>query len=138
MGPIDKMALALSDGIRLRILDLLATGRTDNCCSPTNPDAPVAICSCDLLPTLELAPSRLSYHMGQLKEAGLVSEQKRGRWIYYTLNRGALMEYAAALRMRFIERPVALTATTCGSADAAAGDVLPGAVGKPTRKVPRR
>ncbi|MGE5591631.1 MAG: ArsR/SmtB family transcription factor [Bacillota bacterium] len=110
---MDKVALALSDGIRLQILDRLAAGRTGACCSPDNPDAPVALCSCDLLPVLDLAPSRLSYHMSQLKEAGLVTEQKRGRWVYYTLNRSALTEFAAALRIRFVDRPTAGPGGAC-------------------------
>lgn len=98
---MEKVALALSDPIRLQILDLLEAGRTHSCCSPENPDLPVGMCSCDLLPTLDLAPSRLSYHMAQLKEAGLVSELKRGKWNYYTLNRSVLTEFQQALSARF-------------------------------------
>ncbi|HLN60587.1 MAG TPA: metalloregulator ArsR/SmtB family transcription factor [Symbiobacteriaceae bacterium] len=108
MVSLDKTALALSDPIRLQILDLLAAGRVDACCSPENPEDPVALCSCDLLAVLDLAPSRLSYHMKELREAGLVSEQKRGRWIYFSLNREALTEFSNALHERFVaqvERP---------------------------------
>lgn len=103
MASIDKVALALSDSIRLQILDLLAVGRTEACCSPDNPDCPVGLCSCDLLPILDLAPSRLSYHMNQLKEADLVLELKRGRWIYYSLKRETLTAFQRTLQERFVD-----------------------------------
>ena len=102
MAPLEKVALALSDPIRLRILDLLAAGRDDACCSPDNPDAPVGLCSCDLLPVLELAPSRLSYHIKELREAGLITEQKRGRWVYFSLEPNALSAFTQALHDRFV------------------------------------
>jgi ArsR family transcriptional regulator, arsenate/arsenite/antimonite-responsive transcriptional repressor len=108
MASLDKIALALSDSIRLQILDLLAAGRGDACCSPENPDAPVALCSCDLLPILDLAPSRLSYHLKELRDAELITEQKRGRWIYFSLNREALTGFNLLLHDRFLadkERP---------------------------------
>lgn len=110
MAAVDRVALALSDPIRLQILDLLAAGRGEGCCSPNNPEAPVALCSCDILPVLGLAPTKLSYHMKELREAGLVEEQKRGRWVYFSLNRGALAEFSAGVLDRFVvekERPKA-------------------------------
>lgn len=103
MAAMDQIALALSDPIRLRILDLMAGGRNDACCSPDNPETPTALCACDILPVLDLSPSKLSYHMKELREAGLVQEQKRGRWIYYSLNRGALAEYLQAVENRFLK-----------------------------------
>jgi ArsR family transcriptional regulator, arsenate/arsenite/antimonite-responsive transcriptional repressor len=102
MPAMDRVALALSDPIRLQVLDLLAAGRDEACCSPDNPETPNAICACDILPTLDLAPSKLSYHMKELREAGLVSENKRGRWIYYSLNCAALTEYLQAVEARFL------------------------------------
>lgn len=102
MASLDQVALALSDPIRVRILDLLARGRYEACCSPENPAAPVAVCSCDLLPALGLAPSRLSYHLKELRKAGLITQQKRGRWIYFSLNRPAVSEFAKSLQDRFV------------------------------------
>lgn len=102
MAGIDQVALVLSDPTRLQMLDLLAAGRTEACCSPDNPEAPAAICNCDLVEQMEIAPSRLSYHMKELREAGLVSEQKRGRWVYYSLRRDALQEFIRSVHTRFI------------------------------------
>ena len=95
------IALALSDPIRLRIMDILAAGREEACCSPADPDNPLGICSCDLIPLLGLQASKLSYHLKELKKAGLISERKKGRWIYYVLNRQTLESHIADLRDRF-------------------------------------
>jgi ArsR family transcriptional regulator len=103
MEPLHQVALALSDPIRLQILGLLVAGREMACCSPENPDAPNGICACDLLLQLDLTSSRLSYHMKELREAGLTQEQKRGRWIYYTLNQEALASFLHEVQARYLK-----------------------------------
>lgn len=102
-APLDRIALALSDPIRLQVLDLLAAGRDQVCCSPNNPEAPTAVCACDIEPNLVVAPSRLSYHMKVLREAGLITEQKKGRWVYYSLNREALLDFMQVLTQRYVD-----------------------------------
>ncbi|MCI0371633.1 MAG: metalloregulator ArsR/SmtB family transcription factor [candidate division NC10 bacterium] len=72
---------ALSDGTRLSILGRLRHGER---------------CVCDLTDALDAAQSRLSFHLRVLKEAGLVSDRREGRWMYYSLNPEAL-EGAAEL-----------------------------------------
>ena len=42
--------------------------------------------------TLETGQSRLSFHMKTLKDAGLVTDRRDGRWIHYSLNPGTLAE----------------------------------------------
>jgi ArsR family transcriptional regulator, arsenate/arsenite/antimonite-responsive transcriptional repressor len=99
---IDAIAQALSDPRRAQILDLLAQERCGECCSPENPDAPTALCACDLAPSLgDIAPSKLAYHLKQLRQAGLIDEQQRGKWVYYTLRRAALEGYARAVSERW-------------------------------------
>jgi ArsR family transcriptional regulator len=61
---------ALSDETRLAILAMLGDGER---------------CVCDLQADLDAAQSRLSFHLKVLKEAGLVTDRKEGRWSYYTL-----------------------------------------------------
>lgn len=68
---------ALSDATRLEILDKLRDGEH---------------CVCDLQSDLEAAQSRLSFHLRVLKEAGLVSDRKEGRWSYYRIVPDALKE----------------------------------------------
>jgi ArsR family transcriptional regulator len=68
---------ALSDQTRLSILQRLRFGER---------------CVCDLTDALDAAQSRLSFHLKVLKDAGLVTDRREGRWMYYTLNAEALAE----------------------------------------------
>jgi len=96
------IAAALGDPLRIRILDLLAAGRRKACCSPEHPEAPVAVCACDITKELgDLSPSKLAYHLAQLRAANLVSEQRRGKWVYYSINEDALSAFTAALASRW-------------------------------------
>jgi len=68
---------ALSDEIRLEVIELLREGER---------------CVCDLTEALDIAQPRLSWHLKALKDAGLLSDRREGRWIYYTLERDAIEE----------------------------------------------
>ena len=70
---------ALSDGTRLSILERLRFGER---------------CVCDLTDALDAAQSRLSFHLKVLKDAGLVTDRRDGRWMYYTMNTETLSEVA--------------------------------------------
>ncbi len=70
---------ALSDGTRLSILQRLRFGEQ---------------CVCNLTDALDAAQSRLSFHLKVLKDAGLVTDRREGRWMYYTMNAEALAEIA--------------------------------------------
>ncbi|HEV2641422.1 MAG TPA: metalloregulator ArsR/SmtB family transcription factor [Candidatus Elarobacter sp.] len=74
---------ALSDVTRLEIIEQLQAGER---------------CVCELTNTLDAAQSRLSFHLKVLKDAGLVSDRREGRWSYYELRREAFDEAAGALR----------------------------------------
>ncbi|MGB8019601.1 MAG: metalloregulator ArsR/SmtB family transcription factor [Candidatus Nanopelagicales bacterium] len=54
-------------------------------------------CVCDLQPVAGVAPNVLSYHLKVLREAGLVTSAKRGRWVDYTIAVDAHAQIAAAL-----------------------------------------
>ena len=73
---------ALSDPTRLEILALLRPGEQ---------------CVCELTSALDAAQSRLSFHLKVLKDAGLVTDRREGRWVYYTLVREAVEEVATFL-----------------------------------------
>ncbi len=73
---------ALSDAARLEILEILRDGEH---------------CVCDLQAHLDVAQSRLSYHLKILKDAGLVSDRRDGRWSYYALRRESFLEAEQAL-----------------------------------------
>ena len=73
---------ALSDETRLEVVRLLAGGER---------------CVCELTDALDAAQSRLSFHLKTLKDAGIVSDRREGRWAYYRLNAGVLDEVEAVV-----------------------------------------
>lgn len=100
---LDKVALALSDPLRLHILDLLAAGRNDPCWSPDIPELPTAMCATDLQRKLgDIGASKLAYHLKELREVGLVQEHKQGKWVYYLLNEDLLNTFLQHIRRRFL------------------------------------
>ncbi len=113
MDELVTIAAALGDPLRLKVLDLLAAGRSKPCCSPQNPDAPIWVCACDLAAELGgLAHSKLAYHLAQLRAAGLVKEQRRGKWVYYAINEEALAAFTQGLATRWGAAP-ACTGNAC-------------------------
>lgn len=49
-------------------------------------------CVCDLQADLEAAQSRLSFHLKVLRQAGLVTDRRDGRWAYYSVNPETMTE----------------------------------------------
>lgn len=43
-------------------------------------------CVCEFLEVFEMSQPSISQHLRKLKDAGLVKEERRGQWIYYSLN----------------------------------------------------
>jgi ArsR family transcriptional regulator len=62
---------ALSDPVRLRLLSLLATS------------ADGAVCACDLVVPVGKSQPTVSHHLKVLREAGLVTSEKRGTNVWY-------------------------------------------------------
>lgn len=69
---------ALSDARRLRALRFIAER------DPEGTGAEV-VCACHVQEHLGLSQPATSYHMKVLREAGLVSAEKRGRWVHYRI-----------------------------------------------------
>jgi DNA-binding transcriptional ArsR family regulator len=64
-------ARALGHPARLRAVAMLRSGE---------------LCVCQITEVLKLAPSTVSAHLKELKRAGLVTERKDGKWVYFDLN----------------------------------------------------
>jgi len=54
-------------------------------------------CVCDLEVLLNLPQSKVSYHLGILREAGMVTSEQRGKNMYYALNRPVLYRLGGEL-----------------------------------------
>jgi ArsR family transcriptional regulator len=75
LARLARLFHALSDETRLRIVGRLLGGEQ---------------CVCNLTDALEAGQSRLSFHLKALKDAGLVTDRRDGRWIHYSLDHDAL------------------------------------------------
>jgi ArsR family transcriptional regulator, arsenate/arsenite/antimonite-responsive transcriptional repressor len=103
-GRLVALGRAISDPIRVTMLGMLAEGR--GCCELPDCGVPASdqdagICVCEFERYFDVGQSKVSYHLGKLKEAGLVHEERRGKWSFYSLDRtaagGLLAETAAHL-----------------------------------------
>jgi ArsR family transcriptional regulator, arsenate/arsenite/antimonite-responsive transcriptional repressor len=73
-GGADELAAlfkAVADPVRLRLLSLIA-------CHPGGES-----CVCDLTPEFDMTAPSVSYHLKVLREAGLITSERRGTWVYY-------------------------------------------------------
>lgn len=77
-----SLLAAVADPVRWAVLQRLA-------------DAPS--CVCDLQEHIPIAANLLSYHLKVLREAGLVTTSRRGRWVDYSLGDDALDRLHRAL-----------------------------------------
>ncbi len=76
---------ALADPVRLRVLSILAA-------SPEG-----EVCVCDFVQPLAKSQPTVSHHLKILSEAGLVQGDRRGKWVWYSLNRERLAQLRAAI-----------------------------------------
>ena len=95
IGRVVALGRALSDPIRVRMLGMMAGGRS--CCGLPDLGTPAededkGICVCEFEDYFGMGQSRVSYHVGKLKEAGLVREERRGKWSFYSLDRAVARE----------------------------------------------
>jgi len=90
----ESLLKAAADRTRLRILALLDGG---------------PLCVCQVVAVLGLAQSTVSKHLALLVGAGLVVDERRGRWTYYALapeaRKGARAKLLALVRETLTEDP---------------------------------
>lgn len=63
---------ALSDETRLRMLK--AISHMDE------------MCECNIVPVFGLSQPTISYHLKVLREAGLITSERRGQWVWHRVN----------------------------------------------------
>lgn len=76
---------ALADPVRLRVLSLLAAAPAGE------------ICVCDFIGPIGKSQGTISHHLKILAEAGLVHGERRGKWVWYSLDRDRLAELRGAI-----------------------------------------
>jgi ArsR family transcriptional regulator, arsenate/arsenite/antimonite-responsive transcriptional repressor len=111
-----RVAKALSDPIRLGMLDVMTQGRA--CCGVIDPQErgvpgsadPEGLCVCEFQEQFGLAQSKASYHLRVLKDAGLVTEEIRGKWSFYAVDGEQVRSALSGLRR------------VCGLAASGSGD----------------
>ncbi|NQU62242.1 MAG: helix-turn-helix transcriptional regulator [Rhodospirillales bacterium] len=67
----ESVSRSIADTTRVRILKMLEPGE---------------LCVCQVTAILGLAPATVSKHLTLLKMAGLLSQRKQGRWVFYRLS----------------------------------------------------
>src|SRR5438270_10257241 len=69
---------ALADPVRLRLFSMIASAGT--------------CCSCDLIEPIGRSQPTISHHTKVLADAGLITGEKAGRWVNWTVSPGKLEE----------------------------------------------
>ena len=76
---------ALGDPVRLRILAIIAGSEAGE------------VCVCDLNTEFDLSQPTISHHLKLLREAGLISGERRGTWSFYRITPGRMREAVLVL-----------------------------------------
>ena len=79
--PFAKLFKALSDETRLEMMGLLAAAGSE-------------LCACDIESHFALSQPTISHHLKILREAGLVTGERRGTWVYYEIDKSTLARLA--------------------------------------------
>ena len=76
---------ALGDPVRLQLMSMIASAPGGEACV------------CDLTPAFDLTGPTISHHLRTLREAGLVTAERRGTWVYYRAQAGVMRQLAGLL-----------------------------------------
>jgi ArsR family transcriptional regulator, arsenate/arsenite/antimonite-responsive transcriptional repressor len=76
---------ALGDPVRLRLLSLIGAHQGGE------------VCVCDLTTAFDLTQPTISHHLKVLREAGIITSERRGTWAFYRMVPAALERMAALL-----------------------------------------
>jgi ArsR family transcriptional regulator, arsenate/arsenite/antimonite-responsive transcriptional repressor len=77
MDEMVRVFKALSEETRLRIIKLLEGGE---------------LCVCDIVAALDMTQPKVSFHLGVLKNSGLLKDRKQGKWVRYRLNESEIFK----------------------------------------------
>lgn len=77
MKKIAEFYKALGDETRLKIVEMLSEQE---------------MCVCEIIDRLNMSQPAISHHLKILRQAGLVTDSREGKWIYYSLNSSVFQE----------------------------------------------
>lgn len=78
---------ALADPVRLRLFSMVASRASGEACV------------CDVSEGLDVTQPTISHHLKVLKDAGLLTSQRRASWVYYSVVPEALANLSTVLRV---------------------------------------
>jgi len=76
---------ALGDPVRLRLVSLIGAHQGGE------------VCVCELTEAFDLTQPTISHHLKVLREAGIITSERRGTWVYYRLEPATLDRMGALL-----------------------------------------
>ena len=76
---------ALGDPVRLRLVSLIGAHQGGE------------VCVCELTDAFDLTQPTISHHLKVLREAGIITSERRGTWVYYRLEPAVLDRMGALL-----------------------------------------
>ena len=79
---ISELLKAVADPTRLQILAMIAQADQQEACV------------CNLTGPLKLSQPTISHHLKKLNEVGLIDRERRGTWVWYSLNKDRWSEIA--------------------------------------------
>jgi ArsR family transcriptional regulator, arsenate/arsenite/antimonite-responsive transcriptional repressor len=82
---ISVLLKAIADPARLRLVSLIACHEGGEACV------------CELTGAFDLTAPTISHHLRVLREAGLISSERRGTWVYYRTSPDVLARLSAVL-----------------------------------------
>ena len=82
MRDVVKAMKALSDGTRLRILNILLEREC---------------CVCEVMQALDISQTRASRNLGILHDAGFLQMRKKGLWVLYSVDQVGIRGYYPSL-----------------------------------------
>lgn len=77
LGETAAVFKALSEPTRLRILRTIAHMGE--------------LCECNIVPAFGLSQPTISYHLKVLREAGLITSERRGQWVWHRLSQASVL-----------------------------------------------
>ena len=62
------------------------------------------LCVCEILEVLEIKGGTLTAHLKLLKNAGLITQKKKGRWVIYSLAKGKVEKYLKQVEKEIFDK----------------------------------